>query len=163
MSDPTMKETLRKLEFFQDISEEDLALLAEIARPVEFPANSVMFRELEPARDVYVIISGRVSLVIFEPGLGGRQLMEAGAGDFVGWSPLVGRARLSDTAHTLTSVQAVALDSERALALCSVDPQFGCKFMQRVAQVLAQRLAATRSLLVEKCGSELPEFQIESD
>lgn len=163
MSDSTMMETLRKVDFFEDITDEDLALLAEIARPVEFPARSVMFRELEPAKDVFVIVSGRVSLVMFEPGLGGRQLMEVGEGDFVGWSPLVGRARLSDTAYTITPVQSIAIDSERALALCSVDPQFGYRFMHRVAQVLAQRLSAMRSLLVEKCGSQLPEYQIESD
>lgn len=163
MGDAKVLEALRKVDFFQDIMDEHLELLAEIAKLVEFPADSVMFRQREPAKDIYVIASGQVSLGIFEPGLGGRQLMDIGPGDFVGWSPLVGRSQLSDTAYTLSPVTAIAIDAERTLALCNVDLQFGFKFMRRVAQVLSQRLSAMRSLLIEKCGSDLPGMQLESD
>ncbi len=163
MSAQSIVQILRAMNFFEEVPDADLKLLAEMSRFVEFPAKSVIFRELQTARDVYVIVSGRVSLVIFEPGLGGRELMQVGEGDLIGWSALVGRTRLSDTAHALEPVKAIAIDGERVLALCTEDPQFGVKFMQLLAQVISQRLNATRSLLVKKCGSQLPEFSLESD
>lgn len=163
MGDANVFEALRQVDFFRDITDEHLKLLAQIAQLVEFPADSVMFRQREPAKDIYVIASGKVSLGIFEPGLGGRQLMEIGPGDFVGWSPLVGRSQLSDTAYTLSPVTAIAIDAERALDLCKFDPEFGFKFMHGVAEVLAERLAAMRLLLIKKCGSDLPGINLESD
>ncbi len=163
MSDPAILETLRGVEFFRDIADEHLQRVAEIARPAEFPANTEMFREHDVAKDVYVIISGQVSLVICQPKVGCRQLMEVGDGEFVGWSPLVGRAHLTDTAHTLTAVKTLAFDGEALLAKCSEDPKFGLEIMQRVAVALAQRLSATRLQLLNLSGMALPSVQIESD
>jgi len=163
MSDPSIVETLRGVAFFRDIADEHLQQVAEIARPEEFPARTEIFREHEKAKDIYIIISGRVSLVICQPKVGCRQLTEAGGGDLVGWSPLVGRARLSDTAYTLEPTKALAVDGDQMLMLCKENPEFGFEFMQRAAQVLAERLSATRLTLLELSGNSLPDIPIESD
>ncbi len=163
MSDPTILEMLRSVTFFSGIADGHLEELAKIARAVEFPARHEIFREHDTAEDVYVIISGEVSLVICEPSVGCRQLMEVGAGGLVGWSPLVGRHRLSDTARTMSPTTAVAINGEKALALCSADPEFGCEFMHRTAIALAERLSATRLQLMKMSGFQLPDAQIESD
>lgn len=163
MSDTKIVEALRSVEFFHDIADEHLERLAKIARPVEFPAHCEIFREHDKPKDVYMIISGQVSLVICEPKVGCRQLMQVGDGQLVGWSPMVGRARLSDTARTLTVTKALAIDGEEALTLCAEDPQFGFEFMHRVAMALAERLSATRLKLLDMSGSQLPDIQIESD
>ena len=89
--------------------------------------------------------------------------MEVGAGELIGWSPLVGRLRLSDTAHTVTATSAIAVNGERLLALCDEHPQFGYAFMRRATQVLAGRLSATRLQLLKMTGNVLPAVQIESD
>lgn len=163
MSDPTILERLRNIEFFQGIADEDLEQLAKIARHVEFPSQHDIFREHDTAKEVYVITSGEVSLVICEPGVGCRQLMQVGAGGLVGWSPLVGRHRLSDTAHTLEPTEAIAINGEEVLALCRADPPFGFEFMHRTAIALAERLSATRLQLMKISGFQLPNVQIESD
>lgn len=163
MSDPTVFDLLRDIEFFQGIADGHLERLAEISKPVEFPAQKVIFREHDVAKDVFVIISGQVSLIICEPSVGCRQLMQVGAGDLVGWSPLVGRPRLSDTARTLTPTKAIAIAGDQALALCNEDPQFGFDFMHRTAIALSERLNATRMQLLKMSGFQLPDVQIESD
>jgi len=163
MSDSATLDMLRGLEFFHGIADEHLKRLAEIARPVEFPAQSEMFRELDKAKDVYVIVQGQVSLVFCEPSVGCRHLMQVGDGELVGWSPLVGRSRMSDTAQTLTQTKAIAFDGEQVLALCQEYPRFGCEFMHRAAKVLAQRLSAALLRLLEMCGLQLPDAQLESD
>lgn len=155
--------TLRGVEFFFDIATEHLERVAAISKTVEFPAHHVIFREDEPAEDVFIIIDGRVSLAFCAPKFGCRQLMQVGTGELIGWSPLVGRLRLSDTAQTMTLTTAIAMDGQRILALCAEDPQFGFEFMHRAAQTLASRLNATRMQLFKMNGLLLPEVQIESD
>jgi CRP/FNR family transcriptional regulator, cyclic AMP receptor protein len=156
-------DTLRGLEFFQGIADEHLQRVAAISKAVEFPARHDIFLEHEPAKEVYFITSGRVSLVICTSRSGCRQLMEVGKGELIGWSPLVGRSRLSDTAHTVTPIKAIAVDGEKILSLCAEDPQFGFAFMRRAAETLAARLTATRIQLLELSGGQLPQVQIESD
>jgi CRP/FNR family transcriptional regulator, cyclic AMP receptor protein len=154
---------LRGVEFFEGFADEHLKRVAAISQHVEFPAHHVIFHEDERAKEVYVILSGRVSLVYCAPRVGCRQLMEVGPGELVGWSPLVGRARLSDSAQTLTPTAAIAMDGERILALCEENPRFGFEFMHRAAQTLASRVNATREQLFKLNGALLPEVQLESD
>jgi CRP-like cAMP-binding protein len=154
---------LRGVEFFRDIADEYLQRVAGISKIVEFPARHDIFREHEPAKDVYILIRGRVSLLICAPPVGCRQLMEVSDGELIGWSPLVGRSRLSDTARTLTPTKAVAMDGEQILALCEKDARFGFEFMQRAAQTLASRLSATRIQLLKTGGEHLPAMRLESD
>lgn len=154
---------LTELEFFRGIAQEHLQRVAAISRTVEFPAQHDIFREDEPAQDVFFVISGRVSLAVCTPHRGCRQLMEVGPGELIGWSPLVGRALLSDTAHTLSPTVAIAIDGQRILKLCAEDPQFGFDFMHRAAQTLALRLNATRLQLLEIGGAHFPRVQLESD
>ncbi len=164
MSDPTILETLRGVEFFRGISDEHLLRFAEIAELVEFPTHSDIFREHDKATHTYLIVSGQVSLISCDPDVGCRQIMTVSDGELVGWSPLVGRQLLSDTARTLTATQALAIDGQQLLALCGEDPEFGFQFMHRVAQVLAKRLSAIRLQHLRMSGHQLPpDVQIESD
>ena len=154
---------LRETEFFQGIAMEHLERVAAISKIVEFPAHHDIFHENEFARDIYFVISGRVSLAVCTPHAGCRQLMEVSRGELIGWSPLVGRPLLSDTARTLTPTVAVAIDGRRILKLCAEDPAFGFDFMHRAAQTLASRLSAIRLQLLQLGGPLLPRIQIESD
>jgi CRP-like cAMP-binding protein len=147
MMNMNLAETLKEVEFFRGLPDQYLEELASIAREVEIPAYHDLFQEDNAAKTAYVIVSGRVSLEIWTARLGHRQMMEVADGDFIGWSPLLQRSWLFDTARTLTRTRAVAFDGARMLALCMLDTRFGFELMRRVADVLAQRLAATRDLL----------------
>lgn len=163
MSEQATIEALRGVEFFHGLSEEHLARLASVCRLEEYPAQADIFHEYEEAKDVYAIVNGRVSLVICTPATGCRQLMEAGAGDLIGWSPIVERPRLSDTARTLAPTTVVAIDGHRVLEICEEDHELGYEFMRRAAKVLAKRLSATRLQLLEVSGVRLPAVALESD
>ena len=91
-----------------------------------------------------MIVSGHVSLVSCDPDVGCRELMTVTDGELIGWSPLLGRLLLSDSARTMTATKALAIDGQQVLDLCRDDPEFGFEFMHRTAQVLAERLDATR-------------------
>lgn len=163
MANPQNAAALRECSFFSGLSEEELEQLLQIAREVEYRGQEELFHEEDPAKDVLLITSGKVALVICVEGKGCRQIMEVKAGDLIGWSPLLGKRRLTDTAMALTSVKALAFDGEKLVAMCRENPQFGFEFMRRTANVLADRLSAVRWQLVDVYGSHLPELALESD
>jgi CRP/FNR family transcriptional regulator, cyclic AMP receptor protein len=162
-SDSKVLDELRKSEFFRGIPDELLIKLAPICRAVEFPARSTVFEQYGPAKNVYVIVSGEISLAICDPEESCRQIGAVQGGDLMGWSPLVGRLRLYDTARTVTAVKALEFDGNKLMDFCAANPSFGFEFMRRVACVLAERLSGARLQLLEISGMSLPEFPMESD
>jgi len=163
MTSTHVLEALRNSHFFRGCSDEDLKPLAEICRLEDFPARTTLFEEYEPARGVYVVVSGEISLAICEPEDSCKQISAAHAGDLIGWSPLVGRARLYDTARTQTPVTALVFDGDELMKFCAANPSFGFRFMHRVACTLAERLSGTRLQLLGMSGIHLPDFPMESD
>lgn len=156
-------DALRRSAFFQNVADEHLKPLAEIAKVVEYPARKTIFAEFEKARDVYVVVSGEVSVVVCEPKVGCRQLATVRGGELLGWSPMLEHQRLTATAVTLTPTKAIVIDGHELVELCKKDPAVGYEFMTRTAQVLAERLHATRVQLLDISGSHLPEITLESD
>jgi CRP/FNR family transcriptional regulator, cyclic AMP receptor protein len=160
---PEILNPLHQIEFFHGIAKKHLERVAMISKVAEFPAQHDIFHENEFGRDIYFVISGRVSLAVCTPHAGCRQLMEVGPGELIGWSPLVGRPLLSDTARTLTPTTAITIDGQKILKLCAEDPEFGFDFMHRVAKTLSTRMSAIRLQLLQLGGPQLPRIQIESD
>lgn len=163
MADTSIVSRVQDSLFFRQMSEQHLASVAEICREVELPARTTIFEEYERAKDVYVILSGEVSLLICEPKDACRQIAVVGEGDLVGWSPLVGRPRLSDTAVTLTPVKALVFDGSELLEFCKANPSFGVEFMHLVASALAMRLSGTRLQLLQMCGNRFPTFDVQPE
>src|SRR5262245_33409521 len=113
MTNTNVLELIKKVEFFQGIPEQYLEELASIGREVEVPAYPDLFQEDDSATTVYAIVHGKVSLEIWTARLGPRQMMEVNDGELIGWSALLQRPWLFDTARTLTRTRAVAFDGGR--------------------------------------------------
>lgn len=163
MSEKCDVATLQQIAFFEGFPENHLRKLVEISREVDFPARETIFHEHDPAKDVHVIVRGKVSLAICAPKLGCRQITEVRDGELFGWSPLLGRPRLSDTATTVTDTKAIEFDGGDLLELCDRDTDFGYHFMRRLTAVLADRLRATRRQLFDLGGRHLPEVFANTD
>lgn len=154
---------LKGLKIFEGINEDHLTQLAPLCEEVSFEANTNLFNQYEKAVDVFVIVDGEVSLVICTPKVACRQIGVVKPGEMVGWSPLLGRKMLSDTAHANTAVKALRIDGEKLLDFCRTVPEFGFEFMRKTALAMAERLSGTRAQLLDVHGINLPEIQIESD
>lgn len=154
---------LRRSSFFQKAADQHLESLAKISRIVEYPARTNVFEEFEEAKDVYIVVSGEISLVACEPEVGCRQLSSARTGELLGWSSLLERSRLTATAYTLIPSKVIVIDGHQLHELCQREPALGYEIMSRTAQALSERLAATRVQLLEMSGVHLPEVALESD
>jgi CRP-like cAMP-binding protein len=162
MSPANHVQLLRDISFFEGVDDRRLAQLAQMCRAVTFPARATMFEEFDRAKDVYFILEGNVSLAVCDAN-GCRQISVVGKGDLLGWSPLIGRTRLFDTARTVTPMKALSFDADDLLEFCRKNTDFGFEFMRRAAAVLGERLSATHRQLLEVSGLHLPEFALESD
>ncbi len=163
MSKVNIIDELHQSRFFSGFADQELQKLSELCEVQEFPMRSKIFEEYEKARKVYIILSGEISLAICEADEACKQIAVVHSGDLMGWSPLVGRTRLYDTACTISPVRAIVFDGDALMKFCANNPAFGFQFMHRVACTLAERLSGTRLQLLEMSGIHLPEFPIESD
>ena len=62
---------------------------------------------------------------------------------------MLGLGSMAATASVQTPSTLLALDAKQIQAFCARDLSFGFAFMQRIAQVLASRLSATRLVLMD--------------
>ncbi len=149
-------QSLGHLPALAGLDEAHLQQLATVAKLRAFPAGKTIFREGEPANDVYFIATGNVGLDICAPAVGCRRILTIGAGELLGWSPLFDQHRLTATARALSEVQAWVLSGAEIQAMCASDPRFGYEFMRRAALAIAQRLSATRLQLLNVYGDQMP-------
>ena len=135
---------LSKLRFLRHFAPDHLRQVASIAQVQEFPPDAVIFYEGEAARHVYLVLEGDVALEMNVPDRGVFRVHEVGAGELLGWSPVLGSGAMTATARALTRCRLAALDAARIQALSEQAPRFGTEFFRRTAAALAERLRATR-------------------
>lgn len=143
---------LREVNFLQDVDDEHLDKLAEIAQLVSYDENVVVFRDGDPAENIYFVTSGGVSLEMCAPGSGCRRILTMGPGELVGWSAVLGQSRLTATARAMNSTSLVQVHAGLLHTLCEHDTALGYEIMRRTALALAKRLSATRIQLLDLYG-----------
>jgi CRP-like cAMP-binding protein len=156
MSLPTDPDLLRSLAFLAGLTDDEVQRLVPAARVAEFPPGAMLFREGDRLGHVFVVVAGTVALEIADRDRRPRRFQTVGAGELLGWSPLLGPGPMTASARAMTAVRVVALDAAAVLAICAEDPRFGFNFMRRAAATIAGRLSATRLQLLDVFGSEVP-------
>jgi CRP/FNR family cyclic AMP-dependent transcriptional regulator len=142
-------ETLKNIQFLQDFSDDHLQHLASLAEIKEFPAGSVVFSEGGPCSSVYLVVRGDITLEFKVPTRGATEFQTVGSGDLLAWTAVLGLGSMTATARVQTPSTLLALDAAQIQAFCAHDLSFGFALMQRIAQVLASRLSATRLVLMD--------------
>ena len=121
----------------------------------EHEPGAIVFREGQKETRFYLIVNGRVSLEFCTPGLGCKRLQTVGAGELLGWSPILGLSEMTATARVLEPTTLLVIDARQLVTLCEHNPRFGYEFMRRTALALSQRLSATRLQLLDVYQHEL--------
>jgi CRP/FNR family cyclic AMP-dependent transcriptional regulator len=138
--------------FLRGMSADQLGLLAMAARDVYFPARYRLFEDGGSAARFWLIRSGHVSLDLHVPGEGPVVIETIGMGELLGWSWLFPPYRWAFGAVAATEMEAFEFDAPHVRELCTAHRELGYEFNQRVTQVLAKRLQATRIRLIARSG-----------
>jgi CRP-like cAMP-binding protein len=123
--------------------------LMELAREVSFPEDTRIFEEQGRADRFWVIRSGAVTLDLSLPGRRVATVDTLGTGDLLGWSWMFPPYEWGFGAEALSPVRAYEFDGAEARALCEEDPTLGFAVVRAVAEVLGNRLQATRNRLLD--------------
>lgn len=150
MNTTDLASQLRQASFLRDADASIIDQLASIAVPAHFSQDEVIFREGDAANDIYLIVSGRVSIEICSPGKGCRKILSIDPGELLGWSPLLEQSRFfTATARAVLDTDAIQINAAKTLALCDRDPRFGYAIMKRAALAMSKRLSAARLQLLD--------------
>jgi len=144
----SLKAILRAQPFFQGMKPEHLDIIADSATETTFEPDQVLFHEGEPANKLYLIETGRIALEAHEPANGTALVQTLGVGDVLGWSWLFPPFAWHFRARALEPTKAIVLNGAHLLVAAERDHDFGYRLMKRVAQVVIERLQATRRQLL---------------
>lgn len=141
--------TLRKVELFSQMTEEELAELAERLRFSPFAMGDIISKQGSTAHWLYIVIRGEAEVYLETPDGGKRVVSALGQGSFFGEMGLMTGAPRSATVVAKTDMECYRLDKEMFEEILRKRPSIA----EEISQVLAMRKAEQASM-IEGLGAE---------
>ena len=148
--------------FFQGLSTWQLVLLTDDALEMQFVTDEEIFREGSQANRFFLILEGRVLLESEAEDGGMIPIQTVGPGDDLGWSWLFPPFTLHFSARATEPTKAIFFFGTRLRERCEADHDLGYELMKRVAEVMVERLQATRRQLPESAGQEVSRLKVKN-
>ncbi|MEM2282077.1 MAG: cyclic nucleotide-binding domain-containing protein [Candidatus Hadarchaeales archaeon] len=145
---PVQPERLRVTDLFEHLSFQELQDIAAIAQEEEYEAGHVLFKPGDRAEKIYLIEKGRVSIEIEITPTERIGVYVLGEGNFFGYPALLPSKTYTTVGTCLERTKLITIEASRLLSLLEKDPKRGFKVMQKVAELIAKKLADTRRQLV---------------
>jgi len=143
-------EVLRGLPYFAGAGEESLKALAMGSEERTFQAGQVLFREDQPAEQLYILTRGEVDIQ-YDLNTGEHRTVDTlVAGDLLVWSALVRPYRTTALGIARRESAAIAIDARRLRELCDQDRELGFSLMKEIAQTTSHRLEGARVQLATR-------------
>jgi len=163
------KELFNGIPIFADIPQEHLLEIVQWGKVLEFDLNETIFHVGENAFDLYSVVSGEVelSLVVRDELLKTDIQYEESIqthietiekdiivdsikpGEIFGWSALIKPRLFTTTAKCSKSARIISLPADKLKAIFNKNPQVGFVFMERLAEIISQRLKNRTDKLIE--------------
>ena len=139
---------LRAMELCRTLSDADLDAIAAIVEARDIAAGKDLFREGDPGDGLFIVISGEINVTKRAPG-GEHSLARLGPGGVLGEMSLVTADPRSATGHARVDSRVLHLPAARFRALLAADSVAAHKIVTAIAEVLARRLAAMNTVVLE--------------
>jgi len=133
----------------RDIPDEDVRSLASVSSRHNYPQGSVILREDDSSRDLYLIRKGRVSIALnITPADEERKeiIFTLRQGELFGEMSLVDGSPRSASVNAEDNVVLYRLDYEDLIQYLENNPSIGFLFMRNVAGIIAGRTRSTNML-----------------
>jgi CRP-like cAMP-binding protein len=98
-------EALRRIRFFEELTDEDLTRVAKIGRRRSFAAGEALVERDSDRGGLFVLLSGRATVEV------GGTTHQLGPGDFFGEMALLGRTRRSASVTAAEPVEALVIET----------------------------------------------------
>ncbi len=142
-------DALKSSSLFSGFSDTQLQALAKLFEGEHLQAGETVFAQDDPADRLYVLLSGRVA-IRFKPHDGEiLTVTEIAPGGVFGWSAALGRRSYTSSAVCLEAGEALGLRGADLRRLCETQPDTGVVILERLAEVIAERLRSTHAQVVD--------------
>jgi len=152
----TLESMLAEHPFFQGLAAHHLHMIAHRASEDIFREQGYIFSEGEKAGKFYAIYKGKVALEAFAAQRGQITIETLEGGEVLGWSWLFPPYRWRFSARVVEPAQVIVMDGVYLRDQAKEDHEFGYELEKRIAQVVVQRLQATRLRLLDVYGAYGP-------
>jgi CRP/FNR family cyclic AMP-dependent transcriptional regulator len=131
---------------FENLQDNEIKALATLAKEERYKPGAYIFYEGEPATELYLLLEGRIEMMVNTKADGTQRamVMSVGPGEIFGWSSLVEPYQLTASAHCATPVRVVAITASGVRALMTMSCSLGYRLMHKACQTASERLRATR-------------------
>jgi CRP-like cAMP-binding protein len=139
------EQELSRVNLFRGLDPHRRDLVTRLGTRQAFEAGDVVFSQGQPATHLYLLLRGQV-MIRFKPDDGDPitvTVLEAGG--VFGWSAALGRGRYTSGAICQEQSEALVISGAALRRLCEVDPETGVLILERLAEVIAERLQATHA------------------
>ncbi|MDQ3414255.1 MAG: cyclic nucleotide-binding domain-containing protein [Verrucomicrobiota bacterium] len=144
-----IKDLIQEHPFFAGLDSAFLELLTGCASNAHFAPGEYLFHEGGPADHFYLLRSGRVRLETAGPGRAPVVLETIQTGEVIGWSWLFPPYLWQFDAVAAEAVRATSFDGKCLCGKCQENHHLGYELAMRSAQIMMQRLQATRLRLLD--------------
>lgn len=140
---------LRSMESLHDLESHHLKKLASIASEQHFSEGEIIYREGDVGQAIYLIQAGEVVIDMEVPDYGRATVLTVGPGQLFGWSSLFPPRRKTARARVTKPTLAIVINASRLRDLFQADHELEHAITQRVTEIVADRVKATRLQLVK--------------
>jgi CRP/FNR family transcriptional regulator len=143
-------EDLKNVRFFDNYTSEQLELFINISTLKEFKVKDILFEQYEELSQIYVLLTGCLSLGISITNEKRIHLGTLETGELFSWSaafsPYISTAWVMATCPTTV----LAIDAKKLNQEFERNCEFGFKTMSKIAQTISRRLSDTRFQLMNQ-------------
>jgi CRP-like cAMP-binding protein len=135
---PSDVEGLRKVRFFEELTDDDLVRVARVGQRRSYPAGEALIERDSDHGGLFVILKGRARVEV------GGAVHELGQGDFfgemalLGRTPPFGRARRSASVRAVEPVDALVIESPYFDAFLIQNPSVAVAILHGVVERLRE-------------------------
>lgn len=153
-------ELIRRYPFFAGLSDDQIVTLANAGQEIKVAAGEYIFREGDVLNGFYLVSEGEVAILLEVPDREVQQSVSGqltgelqtkgvvtskiGPGEVFAWSALVPPRESTASAQATKPTQLLLFDCEQLVKVFDEDCRFGYLMMQKMAQVVRQRLQDMR-------------------
>ena len=134
---------LKKVKFFDTLTEDELKEIASLSKPEEYKEGETIFSEGDEGDRLFVILSGAVRISKNIPGMGEEALSVLRVGNYFGEMSLIDNATRSADARTHEDSSLMTLSKKDLETLMDEKKDIGYKILSKFVETLSQRLRDT--------------------
>lgn len=157
-STPVTPERLREIGIFGALSDEVLARLATSLKPIRVLPGHVLFKEGDPARELYVVIDGEVEVLKKSRRSRDVRVAILGPNDSFGEMSIIDVQPRSATVRALGPSRLLKMTSEDLDTLYRTDLKSYALITLNIARDLSRRLRVTDGILADFTANLLDEY-----